>query len=72
MTRAADVSTQAVSAGFITAGSAANAWLLPTHNSKRVIVIINVSKPEVFPNFKAIAHQTFPGCVEVSSNQNGF
>ncbi len=59
MTRAADTSTHAVSAGFNTAASAASAGRVHTHSVKNVVVIINVSKPGVFRYLKAIAHMPF-------------
>jgi hypothetical protein len=59
MTSAADMSTQAVSAGFSTAGSAANAGRVQAHSVKRVIAAIGISKPEDFRNIKTIAHKPF-------------
>jgi hypothetical protein len=59
MTRAADVSTQAVSAGFITVASAAKAGRVHTHSDKNVAAIIHVSKHAVFRNLRAIAHMPF-------------
>jgi hypothetical protein len=53
------MSTQAVSAGFSTAGSAANAGRVQAHSVKRVIAAIGISKPEDFRNIKTIAHKPF-------------
>jgi hypothetical protein len=59
ITSAADVSTQAVSAGFITAASAANAGRVPAHSAKSVVTAINMNKHEAFQNLKTIAHKPF-------------
>jgi hypothetical protein len=59
MTKAADMSTQAVSAGFIVVASAAKAGRVHTHSDKNVIAIDHASKPAVFRNLKVIAHMPF-------------
>jgi hypothetical protein len=59
MTSAADVSTQAVSAGFIAVASAANAGRVQAHSVKRVIAAMGISTPVVFLNVKNIAHKPF-------------
>jgi hypothetical protein len=73
MTRAAEVSTQAVSAGFIAGGaSAANAGRSHAHSVKKVVEAISISKIEVFRNIKTIAHKPFPVGLNFPDNLNGF